>query len=148
MNIQDIQVGEQYRIVSGTGDHYYAPGTVVEVIQLDEVTQVDEALLTIRTIGLIDGVKTTQWVAPDHLEPIQDEPTQRHTPYDTGEIAEPKVWRRPSDKTEAEWQHWGKVDFENDEGATVATVQVVKRADGSYEVHVETYDSDTIVTKA
>jgi len=70
------------------------------------------------------------------------------TPYDTGKRAEPKVWPTPtrSELTstppieraliEADY---GKVDFENDEGTTVATVWIEGTADG-YVVHIDMED--------
>lgn len=51
------------------------------------------------------------------------------TPFDTGETLEPKVWpprysepgRSAEDRAD-----FGKVDFDNDESATVYTVQIVR----------------------
>lgn len=52
----------------------------------------------------------------------------RH-PYDTGEIAEPHIW--PEGDLEAHRDQIGQVDFDNDEGGTLATVQVTRGADGA-----------------
>lgn len=68
-------------------------------------------------------------------------------PYDTGKRAEPKPWFRgewtpedyaamsPIERT-IEEDRFGKVDFEDDEGRTVATVWIEKGADGEYVVHI------------
>jgi hypothetical protein len=54
------------------------------------------------------------------------------TPYDTGERLEPAVWRpRPEDP-----DSYGRVDFENDEGATEFTVWFEKQQ-GEYVMHVQ-----------
>lgn len=77
--------------------------------------------------------------------------TDRLTPYDTGKRAEPSVWGRaelprPSTEltpeayaellTKAE-DTYGRVDFDDDEGATVATIYVEKNDRGHYVIHVE-----------
>lgn len=49
------------------------------------------------------------------------------TPYDTGAVAEPKLW--PG--------HTGKVDFDNDEASTLATVWLDHAPTGDYVLHVE-----------
>lgn len=51
------------------------------------------------------------------------------TPFDRGEVLEPKVWSngftdRPED--------WGLVDFDDDEGTTRATIRVDRGAGGTY----------------
>lgn len=76
------------------------------------------------------------------------------TPYDTGEIAEPKPWC----KTRGDVQHAidygvpdriGKVDFENDESATVVTIQVIRGSEGKYAVVIEPHeDVDVIFPKS
>lgn len=52
------------------------------------------------------------------------------TPIDTGEVAEPHVWRtrRPD--------CIGCVDFDNEESATLATVRMVRTESGDYELIV------------
>ena len=51
------------------------------------------------------------------------------TPFDTGETLEPKVWpprySEPGGSAE-DRVDFGKVDFDNDESATVYTVQIVR----------------------
>jgi hypothetical protein len=41
------------------------------------------------------------------------------TPYDTGDRLEPQPWGKG-----VEHEHYGKVDFEDDESKTVATVHI------------------------
>ena len=48
------------------------------------------------------------------------------TPIDTGEVCEPHIWNTTNP------DHIGKVDFDDDSGMTVATVQLVKNAAGGY----------------
>jgi len=55
----------------------------------------------------------------------------RPSPYDTGAILEPKVWAN----TNAQYERFGRVDFENDEGGTEVTVWVERGPDGPI-VHV------------
>lgn len=59
------------------------------------------------------------------------------TPIDTGEVAEPHVWRttRPA--------YMGRVDFDNDEGSTLATVRMERNelADQIIEAHAH-HDDD------
>lgn len=58
------------------------------------------------------------------------------TPYDTGERAEPVFWvatgapHRPAIERPAE--DYGKVDFDDEEGATIATLWIERQPDGSY----------------
>lgn len=61
------------------------------------------------------------------------------TPYDTGEIAEPVIWPSRSRSTT---EDFGKVDFDDDEGATVVTIQVARDDTGRYAVHVEPLRED------
>lgn len=68
------------------------------------------------------------------------------TPYDTGEIAEPHLWMTSTDVTRdrvarstgqpGETDRYGRVDFDNDESSTVATVWASRNQDGSYTLHV------------
>lgn len=73
------------------------------------------------------------------------------TPYDTGERAEPILWQQSRVRVITEMEHGdpddiGKVDFDNDEGATIATVHVSKDpATGGYVVHVIPHDDDVPV---
>jgi hypothetical protein len=58
----------------------------------------------------------------------------RLTPYDTGHRAQPHVWPTGGG---ADDDAFGKVDFDNDESATVATVYLeLDDETGSYVVHV------------
>jgi hypothetical protein len=51
------------------------------------------------------------------------------TPYDTGKRSEPKVWTERHIEDEGDY---GKVDFEDDAGGTVATLYIEKDDDGIY----------------
>ena len=53
------------------------------------------------------------------------------TPYDTGEVAQPFIWDH-----DGETDRYGRVDFDNDESSTVATVWASRNQDGSYTLHV------------
>ena len=53
------------------------------------------------------------------------------TPYDTGEVAQPFIWEHCG-----ETDRYGRVDFDNDESSTVATVWASRNQDGSYTLHV------------
>lgn len=71
------------------------------------------------------------------------------TPYDTGERAQPIPWVSSIDRTRdrvngvADSDRYGRVDFDDDESRTVATVRVSKDPEtGSYVVHVDAHDSD------
>lgn len=71
--------------------------------------------------------------------------TNALTPYDTGVRATPQVWANmgrnlhtlPPIERELAEDRYGKVDFENDEGSTVATVWLEKNAAGEYTVHID-----------
>ena len=65
----------------------------------------------------------------------------RPTPFDTGERCEPVIWD-PANPNFDEETDFGKVDFENDESATVAVVYV-KRTEDGYALVVEPID-DTL----
>jgi hypothetical protein len=54
--------------------------------------------------------------------------TQR-TPYDTGKRSEPKVWTSGHIEDDDDY---GKVDFEDDAGGTLATLYIEQEADRSY----------------
>lgn len=53
------------------------------------------------------------------------------TPYDTGEVLEPKPWHvQPLNLPDPEEKaRYGRVDFDNDEGATVLTAHIGKNTD-------------------
>lgn len=71
--------------------------------------------------------------------------TSSLTPYDTGDRLEPQPWRLTDN------DHYGYVDLDNDESATVFTIVGKRpehnRADGSsgYLLSVITYSDDTAV---
>lgn len=55
------------------------------------------------------------------------------TPYDRGEVLEPKLWGEHwSDFSGPDDSGWGMVDFDDDEGCTRATVSSRKLSDGTY----------------
>lgn len=63
------------------------------------------------------------------------------TPYDTGERAQPFTWEH-----DGESDRYGRVDFDNDEGATLATVYVARsETDGRYCMFIEVQDDDLLV---
>ncbi|HEX9085919.1 MAG TPA: hypothetical protein VF867_00145 [Arthrobacter sp.] len=51
------------------------------------------------------------------------------TPYDTGKRAEPKVWEERHRESENDF---GKVDFNDSEDATIATLYIEQDEDGTY----------------
>jgi hypothetical protein len=58
------------------------------------------------------------------------------TPYDTGARLEPQPWTRHSNDLIVPFEDWGKVDFDTDEGATVATVWVEGTEEAEDVMHV------------
>ena len=54
------------------------------------------------------------------------------SPYDTGARLDPKVWPVNGDS-----DRYGRVDFDDDEGATQFTAYGERRSEGSYALHVE-----------
>lgn len=56
--------------------------------------------------------------------------TKQPTPYDTGERLEPRVWPTSEPGVSYSRTRYGKVDFDNDEGATVFTAYAEKNGDG------------------
>jgi hypothetical protein len=53
------------------------------------------------------------------------------TPYDTGKRAEPKVWEARHRESEDDF---GKVDFNNEEDFTIATLYIERDEDGTYAI--------------
>lgn len=53
------------------------------------------------------------------------------TPYDTGQVLQPMLWL-DNDPVNNGSPNWGKVDFDDDEGASRATVFAERREDGRY----------------
>lgn len=70
------------------------------------------------------------------------------TPYDTGERAQPIPWVSSTDRVRdratgvADSDRYGRVDFDDDESRTVATVYMMKGSDGNYHLHIEAMDDD------
>ncbi len=66
------------------------------------------------------------------------------TPYDTGARMEPKLWVGKNQKptNTADLDRFGRVDFENDEGASMVTVYVEPGEDGQVNVHIVPLASD------
>ena len=75
------------------------------------------------------------------------------TPYDVGERAQPMLWQKDRFEVKDTMRHGdpgdiGKVDFDNEEGATVATVHVSRDpVTGSYVVHVMPHNDDVRVAR-
>lgn len=73
-------------------------------------------------------------------------PNAELTPYDTGDRCEAKTWlpygTTVTEATPAE--NFGKVDFENDAGETVAVAYLARGADSKYELHIENLGEDEI----
>lgn len=64
--------------------------------------------------------------------------TDQLTPYDTGKRLEPKPWLGDDPDQEDRptfGDDYGKVDFDNEESATCATLWVERNEDGSYMLH-------------
>lgn len=53
------------------------------------------------------------------------------TPYDTGERLEPQLWPVNDDP-----DRYGRVDFDDDEGATIVSAQVERLPSGDYRLVV------------
>lgn len=51
------------------------------------------------------------------------------TPFDTGKRAEPRPWQERHFESE---EDWGKVDFDAEDGFTLATLYIERDEDGSY----------------
>lgn len=81
-------------------------------------------------------LETEQWPPPKPL-----------TPYDTGERLEPKVWVVGGISGHeyprlSEPDDYGRVDFDDDAGTTVATVYA-KRVDGTFVLVVYSHETDS-----
>ncbi|QUE25370.1 hypothetical protein SEA_FIZZLES_76 [Microbacterium phage Fizzles] len=79
--------------------------------------------------------------------------TSALTPYDRGVRAEPKPWATATGKElevmppielGIEEDRFGKVDFDDDEGATLATVWLERADDGRVFLHVNTLTADEV----
>jgi transcriptional regulator of heat shock response len=67
------------------------------------------------------------------------------TPYDTGSRLEPKPWHvQPRNLLQdpAEAHRYGKVDFDDDEGATRLTVHVARNNDEAYTLYAYVQDEE------
>lgn len=79
--------------------------------------------------------------------------TDALTPYDTGKRGEPRPWEiAPSlfegmspIERELEADRYGKVDFDNDEGGTIATVWIERDELGRAVVHVQQLGDEVLV---
>ena len=68
------------------------------------------------------------------------------TPYDTGDRAQPYPKVAPGNAASLDpavnpyaddlRENYGRVDFRNDEGETVASIHLSRRDDGGYTVHI------------
>jgi hypothetical protein len=72
-----------------------------------------------------------------------DRRTAGLTPYDRGERLEPKPWVRPVPLMRWEDEEYGKVDFDNDESATIFIVHFEKEGEG-YVLHVQNLAGDPL----
>lgn len=66
------------------------------------------------------------------------------TPYDTGERLQPHAWVLPDRRRPEEHDHdrYGKVDFDGDDGTTIATAHA-ERVDGTYVMVIYSHETDT-----
>lgn len=72
------------------------------------------------------------------------------TPYDTGARCEPKPWQHDRRDVSAalaagSGDDVGKVDFDDDEGCTVATVYVSRGPSGNHLIHIQANPTTTEV---
>lgn len=76
------------------------------------------------------------------------------TPYDTGRRAEPKVWPTPTRDELAASEpidralleaRFGKVDFDNDESTTIASVWIDRDEHGRGIIHIQQFAEDLAV---
>lgn len=82
--------------------------------------------------------------------------TETLTPYDKGTRAEPRIWPTPGAKEFAGApplqqrlyeRDYGKVDFDDDESATLATVWLERDEAGRAVVHVQPLGVDAILVQ-
>lgn len=73
-------------------------------------------------------------------------PTPALTPYDTGDRLEPHSWTGRN-QAETNFEDYGKVDFDTEEGATALTVHAVYDGDafGGYTLHIGNVGVDLTV---
>lgn len=60
---------------------------------------------------------------------------RKPTPYDTGKRLEPVPWVKGPSIEGYLPSNFGKVDFDDEESATVATLWMERNEDGSYTLH-------------
>src|SRR5262245_42107357 len=68
---------------------------------------------------------------------------QQLNPYDTGEIAEPSIWQHGR----KEYDRYGRVDFDGDDGSTLATVYLHRNGDGEYVLDIYAHHDDVRVAR-
>jgi hypothetical protein len=66
------------------------------------------------------------------------------TPYDTGERLEPRVWPTSEPGVKYSPTRYGKVDFDDEESSTVATLWIERQGDGTYTLKGYTNEPLTI----
>lgn len=54
------------------------------------------------------------------------------TPYDAGERLEPKLWQEDGDPHLDDPDRYGRVDFDDDEGATIASAHIQRLPSGAF----------------
>ena len=74
------------------------------------------------------------------------------TPYDTGKRAEPKPWPKLENTpgwtpigSKLEEDRYGKVDFDDDGGSTIATIYIERDEHGRNVVHITQFADDLAV---
>lgn len=80
-------------------------------------------------------------------------PAAQLTPYDTGDRAEAKVWIPYGTKITPATpvENFGKVDFDDDEGHTIAVVYIERTAQNTHRIVVDPLGADDeleIVTRS
>lgn len=76
--------------------------------------------------------------------------SQTLTPYDTGSRLEPKPWQvQPRNLLQdpAEAHRYGKVDFDDDEGATRLTAHVARNQGEGYTLYAHVHDEEAPAVK-
>jgi hypothetical protein len=72
----------------------------------------------------------------------------RRTPYDKGTVSEPKLWVDPSIALEPDESRWGRVEFEGDDGTTIAIARATQAVDargmlsGQWILELEIWDEN------
>ena len=63
--------------------------------------------------------------------------TRKLTPYDTGERLEPRLWVTAERGDPRSTEDYGKVDYDDEESASILTTYVERNKDKSYTVHID-----------